>query len=300
MTTFYSCYNLSISSDLELPELMASDRAGTGIDVTIRLASLCSEDMSDSTQIAPFIWVKPHSFMFEVPDVARFLISNGSDITIDPEPGIDEASLRVFLLGSAFGALLLQRGLFVLHGNAIEIDEQCLICVGPSGIGKSTLTAAFMKRGYRVLADDVVPIDANGLAIPGFPRIKLWQDVADKMDIETEHLFRIRPALQKFNMPLGEHFCAVSRPVNRVCVLSEHYAETVECIPIKGAEKFPVLQANTYRPRFMTGMNLQREHFHQCSSLAGKISVVDVRRPKVGFKIDALVDALLANMRHEA
>jgi hypothetical protein len=296
----YSCYSLKIISELELPELGTNPSLGGVSDVTIRFSDLPASGLPEGTQIAPFIWLKTDTFMFEVPQVARFLISGGSDIAIDPAPGIDEASLRVFLLGSAFGALLLQRGLFVLHGNAIEIDGQCLICVGPSGIGKSTLTAAFMKRGYRVLADDVVPIDDNGFAIPGFPRIKLWQDVADKMAIDTVNLSRIRPNLEKFNLPLGDNFCAIPRPVSHICVLSEHHGETVNTTPITGLEKFPLLKVNTYRPRFMAGMNLQREHLRQCSSLAGKVRMAKVQRPKVGFKIEKLVDALLANMLEEA
>jgi len=296
----YSCYGLNIASELELPELRANSFLDDVSHVTIRLSDVPASGLPDSTWIAPFIWVKDGAFLFEVPGVARFFISNGSDIVIDPAHGIDEASVRVFLLGSAFGALLLQRGLFVLHGNAIEIDGQCLICVGPSGIGKSTLTAAFIKRGCRVLADDVVPIDNEGVAIPGFPRIKLWKDTAKKLEIETAGLSRIRPALEKFNMPLADNFCETPRPVTRICVLSEHHDDTVNITPITGIKKFQVLKANTYRPRFMAGMNLQREHLGQSSALAGKVSMAKVQRPKLGFKIDALVDALLANMLEEA
>lgn len=296
----YSCYGLNITSELALTELETKPTLDGAPDVTIRLSDVPASGLPDSTQIAPFIWLRDGAFLFEVPSVARFLISGGSDIAIDPAPGIDEASVRVFLLGSAFGALLLQRGLFVLHGNAIEIDGQCLICVGPSGIGKSTLTAAFIKRGYRVLADDVVPIDNDGVALPGFPRIKLWKDTAKKLEIETAGLSRIRPALEKFNMPLADHFCATPRPVTRICVLSEHHDDTVNITPITRLQKFEVLKANTYRPRFMSGMNLQREHLSQSSALAGKVSMARVQRPKLGFKIDALVDALLANMLEEA
>lgn len=296
----YSCYNLKVTSELELPELGTGLGSDISADIIVEFRDLSDSNLSDSTQIAPFVWSKNNTLIFEVPGVARFLITGGSSIAIDPAPTSDEASLRVFLLGSAFGALLMQRGFFVLHGNAIEIDGQCLICVGPSGIGKSTLTAAFLRRGYRVLADDVVPIDANGFAIPGFPRIKLWQDAADKMEINTEVLSRIRPNLEKFNMPLGVQFCAMPRPVTHICLLSEHHGETVEITQVKGFEKFPVLQANTYRPRFTAGMQLKAEHLRQCGALADKVSISKVQRPKVGFKLDELVDALLSAVRQEA
>ena len=52
---------------------------------------------------------------------------------------MSDQDLRTFLLGSAVGALLIQR---------------------------------------RMLADDLVVISYEGLVLPGIPRIKLWHDAA--------------------------------------------------------------------------------------------------------------------------
>lgn len=296
MTLTYSAYGMLISSDIALPELSAGLIGDGAADVEVRLGVTPHDGLADGKQIAPYIWAGSTDFLLEVPGIARFLVSSGKRIIVQPIGDIDEESVRVFLLGSAIGALLFQRGLFVLHGNGIEIDGKCLICVGPSGIGKSTLTAAFLQRGYRVLADDVMPIDGNGMAVPGFPRIKLWQDVADKLGIETSGLVRIRPNLEKFNLPLGDRFCTMPLPVVRICVLSDHHSDKVDIKPVTGIEKFQILQANTYRHRFMAGMSLQGDHLRQCGALAGKVSMSKVQRPKAGFLIDGLVDALLADL----
>lgn len=293
MLFLYSAYGMQISSEISLPELCISNRSGEQADLNIRYGSISKDSLERPKQIGPFIWVTDNDLLFEVPSVARFLISSGRQILVDPVSGIDEDSVRVFLLGSAFGAALLQRGLLVLHGNGIEINGKCLICVGPSGIGKSTLTAAFLQRGHRILADDVVPLDSGGMAIPGFPRIKLWQDVAEKMDIDTKQLSRIRPELQKFNLPLKDSFCETPSPVVRICVLSEHQSNSVEVIRVSGIEKFQLLQSNTYRSRFMAGLSLQKNHLSQCSTLARNVSMIKVARPMVGFQIDRLVDAIL-------
>ncbi|MEY2631638.1 MAG: hypothetical protein RIR00_292, partial [Pseudomonadota bacterium] len=157
----YSAYNLKIASDLPLPELSLLPEADAqSPDVTISLGAVQPEGLPDGQQLGPFLWTSPSQLWLQVPHVARFLVSHGTEIRVDPEPGIDEDSLRVFLLGSAFGALLFQLGYLVLHGNAIRIGDQCMICVGPSGAGKSTLAAGFMQRGHTILADDVVPVDA--------------------------------------------------------------------------------------------------------------------------------------------
>lgn len=235
-------------------------------------------------------------FYFEVPDVARFRITGKSLIVVEAAPGADDAAIRLFLLGSALGALLMQRDLLVLHGNAIAVGERCLVCVGPSGVGKSTLTGRFIQRGYRVLADDVVPIDRARRAIPGLPRIKLWKDVADKLNIETEGLSRIRPTIDKFNLALHPgSFCAVPVAVDAIYALSQGHSDEIEMTPVTGMEKFVLIQQNTYRPHFITGMSLQLEHLRQCGDLARSVRTARVSRPTKRYCVDELVERLLAD-----
>ena len=294
----YTAYGLTLSSQLELPELTAIPEMSHEPDVSI-IIDIVPKHLSGGKQISPFIWVGVDDFLLEVPNIGRFRVMGENQIIVDPAPGIDEASIRVFLLGSALGALLLQRNLLVLHGNAVEIGNRCVVCVGSSGIGKSTLTAAFMQRGYRVLADDVVPVDETGFAIPGFPRIKLWQDVAEKLQISTADLTSIRPMLAKYNLPLGSKFCDEPRPISQICVLSEHEGDGIVLTPVKGMEKFSLLKANTYRQRFMSGMSLQPNHLRQCGALASKVRIASVQRPRAGFQLDALVDRLLDEMQEQ-
>lgn len=297
MKFLYQAYGKTISSELELPELCPVVQAGKKPDTFIVLGSTPNAGLPGGNQISPFIWTAENDFLLEVPSIARFRVIGGRKIIVDPAPNIDEASIRVFLLGSALGALLFQCNLLVLHGNAVEIGDKCLICVGSSGIGKSSLTAAFTQRGYRVLADDVVPVNADGFAIPGIPRIKLWKDVADKLEIETQNLTRIRPTLEKFNLPLGSAFCDEPRQVMQICLLSDHHDDGVSVTPVTGMEKFAILRANTYRPRFMSGMSLQPVHLRQCVALASQVRVAHVQRPKLGFRIDALVDRILTQIQ---
>ena len=126
----YHCYNLAIKSEIELPEIFPLNQNGRKPDVDIRVGKVASDGLKNGDQIGPFLWVSPDALWLQVPDVARFLVEDGNRITIDPASGIDEDSVRVFLLGSAFGALLFQRGLLVLHGNAVKIGDKCVVCVG--------------------------------------------------------------------------------------------------------------------------------------------------------------------------
>ncbi len=292
---YYSAYNQAIASELLLPELVPLiDQSIGEPDVTIRLAKVRENGLEKGTQLGPFLWVTQNSLWLQVPHVARFLIQNGAEILIDPEPGIDEDSIRVFLLGSAFGALLFQCGYLILHGNAIRIGDQCMVCVGPSGAGKSTLAAGFMQRGYQVLADDVIPVDNQCRALPSFPRIKLWQDVADQLEIETRGLRRIRPNLEKFNFPVSQVTEAL--PIRWVYVLGTDQTKQINIEPVRGFERFLPLRNNTYRMQFLEGMALKSEHLKLCGQLAGRIHLAHMNRPELGFTLDDMIDSILADI----
>lgn len=297
MHHLYRAYGLTIASELQLPELLPADPDHGAPDVTVTCERIPPQGLAGGTQISPFAWVNGNAFWLRVPNVSRFLVTDASRIVVDPEPGIDEASVRVFMLGSVLGALLFQRGFLLLHGNAIEVDGKCLVCLGPSGTGKSTLAAAFIRRGYRVLADDVVPVDAHCAAVPGFPRLKLWQDSADQLEFGTDGLTRIRPKLQKFNVPVPGRFCDDALPVRWVYILDNDNQDSIRIEPIVGMDRFQPLRANTYRRHFMEGLSLRPEHLKQCGELAGRVHLARVTRPRSGFDIDGLVDRLLADTR---
>lgn len=295
----YACYGLIIDSQLPLPELLAPVRDPkryTVPDVTIEIGEVSGDGLAHGKQLGPFLWVADQSLWLNVPEVARFHVSGGNRITIDPEPGIDEDSIRVFLLGSGLGALLFQRGYLVMHGNSIRIEDKCMICVGHSGAGKSTLAAGFLQRGYDILADDVVPIDSDGSALPGFPRIKLWQDTADRIGVNTSNLRRIRPNMEKFNYPIHDRFTDRPLPIRWVYILNSHQVAEINFQAIRGLDRFAPLRNNTYRVRFMEGLPLRAQHLKGCSQLAGRIHLSRVTRPDHGFELDRLIDAILADI----
>lgn len=304
MTGFYcyTCYGLALRSQIELPELQplsTSSAHANRPDIDIRLGEVAPGGLADGQQIGPWTWVHGPSLWLEIPRVARFLVSQGRDILIDPVPGIDEDSIRVFLLGSSLGALLFQRGYLVLHGNAIRIGDQCLVCVGPSGAGKSTLAAGFRQRGFLPLADDVVTVDAECRAVPGFPRLKLWQDAADRLAIDTLALRRIRPNTAKFHLPVPDAGATELLPVRWVYILDNDLVDTIRIDAIEGVDRFQPLYHNTYRVRFLNGMALKPAHLKLCGQLAGRIHLARLTRPRTGFTVEPMIDAILDDLaRH--
>jgi HprK-related kinase A len=58
----------------------------------------------------------------------------------------------------------------MLHAAVLERDGHALIMPGDPGAGKSTLTAALMLDGWRLLSDEIALIDRNDGLLYGLAR----------------------------------------------------------------------------------------------------------------------------------
>lgn len=293
----YRAYGLNIVSDI--PLLQLSPGSDPDLDtITIKRCDVLPSPPEDAAQIGPFAWAAPNYLSLSIDLTLDLVALSGDTLLYRPFDAESLASLQVFLLGSGLGAVLIQRDYLVLHGNSIEIDGTCILCVGPSGVGKSTTAAGLMHRGFRIISDDVCAVNGQGHIIPGIPHIKLWQEAADSLEVQTAGLSRIRPELEKYRVPMGDAFCAEPIPVQKIYVLSPHNSDDFTVETLKGRDKFLALRANTYRRMFVDGMGLKGAHFQQLTTLSQQITVKRIRRPKTGFRLDELLDLLIADARH--
>ena len=94
----YRQFDLTFVSDLALPEMSggAEPTGKEAADVVIERGSVPADGAQIGPQIGPFSHAVAQVLWLRVPGVARFLIENGTRIVYDPEPGIDEDSIRVF------------------------------------------------------------------------------------------------------------------------------------------------------------------------------------------------------------
>jgi hypothetical protein len=220
------------------------------------------------------------AFLLSVPNVARFEISNGERIVVDPAPGAGERELRVFLLGSAFGALLHQRGMLPLHANSIAVEGHAIAFLGHSGAGKSTLAHWFQRRGFPVLADDVsaISLDSGATAYPGVPRLRLWQDALDAAGLGGETFPRSFAGHEKFDVPARRN-ARRPLPLGACYVLAQADDGAPAAITRLGrVEAVEALMANTYRGRFVPVMGRTERHLRLCLTLAGRVPVFRASR----------------------
>jgi hypothetical protein len=294
----YSCFGLVVESALDLPELAARTGSTDGpVDVAVRTGRL-EPPPPDAVPLAHGLWRRvadtgEDRCGVDIDGVARYEVRDGREIVVDVHSGADPDMVRLFLLGTMMGAVLVQRGLLVLHGNAFRVGEVCAVVVGHSGAGKSTLAAEVERRGLDVLSDDVVPVDPAGRALPGYPRIKLWADALDRLGVPTEGLARVHLEHEKFELRLGR-YAAGPLPVHTVYALELHDGP-LELRPVHGIEAFGVLAEHTYRRELVHDRIAAAAHLEQCAALAGRAAVVRVLRPRdvqVGQTADLLLDDL--------
>lgn len=285
---YYYAFNLNIKSEIELPELIQFQSLPHTADITIQWSPIQQTGLEDSLVISPYYQAKQDAFWLNVMDVGRFLVTDGQLISIDPEPDADLASIRLFLLGSCMGALLMQRDLFLLHGNAIRFNNYCISFVGDSGAGKSTLSGAFFQRGYSILADDVCAINKNLSVIPSFPQIKLWQDAAEKLNIDTSNLKKIRPNFNKFALPLNYQFHPDPLPIRVIYCLNP--GDTFKKHTVIGIHKLKRIHQHTYRRHYLKGLLKEPAYYLKSMEIAKHVEVIDLTRPVEGFQLEELLD----------
>jgi hypothetical protein len=296
----YTAYGLTIESAIQCPDLLPG---GNRPDVTIRYGDVPTA-LENPRDRGVLFQLQPGRFLLQLDDIARYLVSGGQEIVVDQVPDSDKDAVRLFLLGSAMGALLHQRGLLVLHGSAIETPRGAVIFVGPSGNGKSTLAAAFCRRGYRLVADDVCAVTLNEqnapMVLPAYPQLKLWADVVKRLDREQDELRRVRPHLEKYALPLPDNFVAHALPLHAVYALHPTNTQTLEMQVREGMARFTVLTRNTYRERFLAGLDMKPTHFQLASTTAKQIRVCQVTRPSWPFMLDELVEMLEQDFRAQS
>jgi hypothetical protein len=154
----YTAYELNIQSEILLPELLTlTDKEYPKPDITISYGRV-PKNVKQAVEEGKTFNFEKNKMWFFIKEVAVFYIYNGDTIIVDICEGYNKDYLRLFLLGSAFGMLLIQRNNVAVHGSSLIIDGKSVIFTGLSGAGKSTLSVALRNKGYKFLTDDISAI----------------------------------------------------------------------------------------------------------------------------------------------
>ncbi|MEX2370771.1 MAG: hypothetical protein WD578_07180, partial [Bacteroidales bacterium] len=286
----YRTFGLNIRSEFEIPELPSGEFENP--DVTIRFGNNPAK-LSGVKGSGVLYQAKKDDFLFRLDTVGSYRVESGSNITVERLNDATDEELRLFLLGSAFGAMIQQRDLLPFHGSTVVKDEKAYVIGGTSGAGKSSLAATLIKRGYSLLADDisVIRVEEQGPVVyPGIPHLKLWEDVMLQLKEDPGKFPRVRPQLLKYRKPAGKEFTNRTTALHSIVILSSKNTRGFELEQVKGVKKFDLLKNNTYRYQYLTGLEKTEPHFKLATQLAAGSAVYQLRRPSAPLQTKELAD----------
>ena len=269
-------------SDIPLTSVLTSTYDDESVDIVIQIASGYSPIRKDGRRLT-----FEHSLecsLIGIEDVADFEVRRGREINVWPATGAAQKDIEIFLFGPVWAALCHQQGLLPLHASAILANGHITAFAGHSGVGKSTIAALLGSFGYKLVADDILPISFDQNSVPGawpyLRRLKLKDDSINQLALTSTEL--VSETVDKEKYFVRPTYSADDRwsRLDRIYVLEN--SQTDSGPPIKqitGADAVRSLIDQTYHFNFILGSGRFSDHLVFCTQLASKVAVYSVRIP---------------------
>lgn len=299
----YYLYGFKVKSQIKLPEAIEVDEkkdtnSNYKYDIFIGYTNV-SEDITRKINEGTKIECSKEKIWFSIEGVAIYEVYNGNEILVQVNGGNDQ-DVKAFLLGSAFGFLLIERNVVAVHGGTIVINDEAMIITGDMGAGKSTLTSAFRTRGYDFLADDVSVVKMNRdnipMVQPAYPQQKLCRDAALKLGLDVSKLVNINEERDKFAVPLKDKFVFNEKQLKYIVeiTIDENDSNNGNVVieEIQGINKIDYIIKNIYRIQITERIGMKDEYFSNIIKICSQIKYYRVVRPKNAFTVDKQIDLI--------
>jgi hypothetical protein len=307
---WYTVYGLRLRSQIEL-SFPATARADS-FDVELLTApSQFFEQATKDADVAesPSGWYKHaqkrngQSYL-RWDDLFEFLIeADGRRIWCGWLGATSLESLQVYLLGHALSFALVKQGYEPLHATSVVIEGQAIAFLGNSGFGKSSLAAAFLAAGHRLLTDDLLLLrrTVDGYqGEPGPPRIKLFPKIARRFLAGTAGGVPMNSLTGKLVLPLDSaRYESRAVPMRAIYVLSAprevYRRQNIRIEPLSARETFIELIRNTFNYLLIGPERLQRQ-FCQSQQLSMRLPASRISYPRLLSTLHSVPDAILAHL----
>ena len=285
----YKVFGLVIDTPVLLPEAMPVE-PDTKADVKVTLVSSIDglsidEDFNYARETRTWWFtVMPDCRTLFNCSAGLFEIKGGVEVNIFLYPDAEEETIKIFLLGSAMGAIQIQRGRIPIHGGAVVTKNGAMIITGKQGSGKSTMTSAFVHNGYKYITDDVSSIiidNEQAFIIPAYPQRKLVRDACDPLGFEPDNLIQVDIERDKF--AVRDKINWQSEPVILSSIIELYpgtYDDKITAELVTGRDKLNCVTGSLYR----SWMHLSAENALQPTDIQNILKIAsqaDIFRIKV-------------------
>lgn len=212
---------------------------------------------------------------------------DGKVITAVSLDGAPDKAFRTYMLGHLLSYALLSMGHETVHAASVVMNGAAIGILGDSARGKSTLAAAFLQAGAKMLSDDFLVLGQEAgeyIVYPGFPRIKLYERV-------SQHLLADRSQ----GTPMNADHCpkmvypledAVLGPVPLKAFYSLASPKTVGALkgvriePLTERDAYLELLENSFNAKVKTPQRLTSQ-FQWATELVKRVPVKRLSYPRI-------------------
>lgn len=291
----YRIAGLRVRSEFPLPAVAASD---DGADITIGHGRV-STDMPDAIERGS-LWAYSHREWYIEPRPGlRLAARDGRELVVDGAGQTPVHDILAGICGLAFGVLAIQRGLLVLHGNAVlGPDGRAAIFLGPSGAGKSTISAVLRRRGAVPLADEVsvlVVADGRARIATCFPGARISLEAADYLGWDRSHtLPSLAGGSHEVRLPVPTDASPDEYEVGSVHVIGPRVNGPGAMQRLRGLEALARVRGLSYQPAFCQRLGQSAADFANIAVLARTAPVIELSPPNGLAELDAFCGRLEA------
>jgi hypothetical protein len=292
----YRVGGITLVSEIALPELpLIQHQDATPHPVMIRFGEVPSL-LPDAVEVDPGCFATTTQYLLCVVGIARYLVTEGREIVVDPDANAVPLDVRAYLLGAIFVVLCQQRGLLPLHASAVAGNSGVVAFLANSGQGKSTLAAHLAQRGFRVIADDICLIDAAppgaAMVIPTAPWLKLWRNSLENLGRQAEGLDRVFSDDDKYRLPLTP--VLQPEPICKVVFLGGNEVSSTATVieEVPRVEAIPLLMDLTHHSYLLEATGQREENFLRCGRVLSQARAYRLIRPWGLMHLESTVDAV--------
>jgi HPr Serine kinase C-terminal domain len=133
-------------------------------------------------------WGRDGDLLFGYGDEARYLLDAAAERLLCAPAQPSSLPWQRVLLSRVLPVVAIACGYEALHAAAVRTPVGVVAVVGASGAGKSTLAAELLRRGHRLVGDDVLVVGRSADRIVGFPggaHLSLEPGGVDGLDAEV-------------------------------------------------------------------------------------------------------------------
>jgi hypothetical protein len=241
-------------------------------------------------------------YLLRFPSLADFVVSDGSNVSCYPQPGVPLDTLRHLFLDQVTPVLLSARGEIVLHASAVAGPGGVIAFFGKAGQGKSTLAASFVRHGFSLLTDDCLLLRERpgGLVgVSSYPGLRLWPDSAGALFDVGRALPRVSHYSSKKRLTLGNRSLRNgAAPLARAYLLaapdSASKKNGITITSLSPRDALMQLIQHAYRLD-ITDRDRLAEEFEQLSRIASLPLFYELSFPRDFGQLAAVREAVLAH-----